>query len=228
MTLRLKPDLHWCVCAGRVVLLDLKADRYFCVPAGVDEAFLRAAEGDALPDDRNKLQALLDRGLVLDQGGVGGGGGGARPATRTIVAEADGDLFGEALPRANAWDLLTVVVLQARAALQLRRQPLSVITRHVAAEGEAASRRPPGGLDRLLAIVSAFAASSLALREADRCLARALAAHAACCREGIAPKLVLGVQLDPFRAHAWVQLGTRVLIGDYEQVRLFTPIAVLG
>jgi hypothetical protein len=167
---------------------------------------------------------LVDRGLVIEESGSGD----ARHGAGSMLPEADGDLFDDALPRAKPWDLLKVVALQAGAVLQLRRQPLSVIARQVARKGEAAARCPAGPAERLPAIASAFATSSLVLREADRCLPRALAAHAACCREGIPSKLVLGVQLDPFRAHAWVQLGTKVLVGDYEQVRLFTPIAVLG
>jgi hypothetical protein len=42
------------------------------------------------------------------------------------------------------------------------------------------------------------------------------------------PSLVFGVRMNPFRAHCWVQLGGQVLIGDFEQVRLFTPIAAFG
>jgi hypothetical protein len=41
------------------------------------------------------------------------------------------------------------------------------------------------------------------------------------------PSLVLGVRINPFAAHAWVQIGDRVLVGDYDQVRLFTPILVV-
>jgi hypothetical protein len=63
---------------------------------------------------------------------------------------------------------------------------------------------------------------------AGRCLVRAVAAHAACCAAGVRPRLVFGVCVDPFRAHAWIQLEEQVLVGDFEQVRLFTPIAVFG
>jgi hypothetical protein len=31
----------------------------------------------------------------------------------------------------------------------------------------------------------------------------------------------------PFAAHCWVQLGDAVLIGGYEQARLYTPILVI-
>lgn len=222
MTLRLREDLHWCVSGGRVVLLDLLADRYFCVPAGVDDAFLRAVRGVATEPDRDRLVELIDRGLLLD------GCGGSAPEAGPAIPRVEGELFEDALPRAKAGDILTVMVLQAVAAWQLRRQPLSAVARDMARRGEAAKRRPPPDQERLRAIAAAFAAGSLVFREADRCLPRALAAHAACCREGIAASVVLGVQLDPFRAHAWAQIGARVLIGDYEQVRLFTPIAALG
>jgi hypothetical protein len=32
------------------------------------------------------------------------------------------------------------------------------------------------------------------------------------------------VRTNPFAAHAWVQIDEEVLVGDFEQVRLFTPI----
>jgi hypothetical protein len=43
----------------------------------------------------------------------------------------------------------------------------------------------------------------------------------------VAAKLVLGVVAHPFTAHCWVQLGTAVLVGGFEQARLYTPILVV-
>jgi hypothetical protein len=73
-------------------------------------------------------------------------------------------------------------------------------------------------------IVAALEHSALWLGSADRCLRRAIAAMMMCRRRGLAAQLVLGVRIDPFGAHAWVQLDERVLVGEFEQVRLFTPI----
>ena len=54
-----------------------------------------------------------------------------------------------------------------------------------------------------------------------------LAFHSSCRKRGLETKLVLGVIAHPFTAHCWVQLGTAVLVGGYEQARLYTPILVL-
>jgi hypothetical protein len=62
---------------------------------------------------------------------------------------------------------------------------------------------------------------------AGRCLPRALAFLRAGHRRGLRPMLVLGIRLDPFRAHAWVQSGCKVLVGDYEEARAYSPILVL-
>jgi hypothetical protein len=77
-------------------------------------------------------------------------------------------------------------------------------------------------------IAAASAAASLLTRSHDRCLVRALAAHSMCIKSGIGAKLVFGVIAHPFTAHCWVQLGNAVLVGDYEQARLYTPILVIG
>lgn len=82
-------------------------------------------------------------------------------------------------------------------------------------------RRSP----RLEHIVSASATVSLITRSHDRCLVRALAMHSLCRRAGAT--LVFGVIAHPFTAHCWVQLGSAVLVGGYEQARLYTPILVV-
>jgi hypothetical protein len=75
--------------------------------------------------------------------------------------------------------------------------------------------------------VSAAAATALLLRSHDRCLVRGLALHSLCRKRGLNTKLVLGVVAHPFAAHCWVQLENVVLVGGYEQARLYTPILVL-
>ena len=46
---------------------------------------------------------------------------------------------------------------------------------------------------------------------------RALAVHAICKRSGIDAKLVFGVIGQPFEAHCWVQRGSTVVVGGFEQ-----------
>ena len=77
-------------------------------------------------------------------------------------------------------------------------------------------------------IAGAFIRSGLLLGTSGRCLVRAIACHARCNAFGLQTQLVLGIRSDPFQAHAWVQLGSELLVGDYEQARAYVPILVVS
>jgi len=57
-----------------------------------------------------------------------------------------------------------------------------------------------------------------------RCLFHALALTIFLSHYGVYPQFVMGVKMDPWAAHSWVQMGEYVLDGTPEQVRFFTPI----
>lgn len=221
MTFRLRDNLYWCLCGGRVIFLDVKADRYFCLPFGPEAAFARLAAGDVEPGDAERLRALIARGLLIED-----------PASRGLrppspLEPATGDLLQEPYPPPRIRDLLGALAFETRAAWLLRTRPFLQVVKGVERRGTQC--RSPHACDkRLRRIASASATISLLLRAADRCLVRALAVHATCCRHGIRPRLVLGVRVNPFGAHCWVQLDQTVLVGDFEQVRLFTPIVAFG
>lgn len=222
MAFRLRDNLHWCVCDGQVILLDVEADRYFGLPASSVTAFERAADGRVRPEDCERLRPLIAQGLLIED-----------PASRGLSAAA-------ALP-ATARDfpheldaspgIATVIrafVSEIRFARLLRSKPLLDVLR-IVEQARTGRRGTSGHADRRLgSIIGASITVSLVLRAADRCLVRALAVQWACRRHGISSKLVFGVRAEPFAAHCWVQLNETVLVGDFEQVRLFTPILVLG
>jgi hypothetical protein len=138
------------------------------------------------------------------------------------------DFLEEPYPTARSRDVLGAVVSQLWWGALLRTRGLAAVVKTV----QRRSREPRPSRahpDRqIAAIISGFSSASLLLPPADRCLVRALALHHLCWRRGIRAVLVFGVRMNPFRAHCWVQLADRILIGEFEQVRLFTPIAVLG
>lgn len=222
--MQLRDDLHWCLCAERVILLDLAADRYLCLPAGLEAAFVRGAEGRPEAGDRAKLRGLITRAFLLESGCQESI---SRPR-RTRIPAPTADLFVGAGGKANAADVMRALAFDVWASRQLRRRPLLSLAREAAQRANSLRVAAPNAQEHLRRIVAGFAALRLLVPEAGRCLIRGLAVHAACCREGIPARLVLGVQLHPFQAHAWVQLDDKVVVGDFEQVRLFTPIAVLG
>lgn len=61
----------------------------------------------------------------------------------------------------------------------------------------------------------------------DSCLSRSLTIRRFLLYHRISAKLVIGVRLVPFTAHAWIQLGTIVVNDAVDHVRSFTPIMEL-
>ena len=222
MALRLRDNLYWCNCGGQVVFLDVEADRYFALGGIAGQAFLSVAEGSAPADSEALLASLISRGLLVDDAD----GRGVRPS-QTIQA-ATGDLLWEPHNTAQLTDIVAAFASELRAALLLWRRPMREVLDSLARE-PAGTPRSVRNLDELVQrIASASIMVSFVLRATDRCLVRALAVQSRCRRLGIKSKLVFGVRMRPFGAHCWVQFQEYVLVGDFEQVRLYTPILVLG
>ena len=221
MAYRLRDNLYWCVCGGRVIFLDVDEDRYFCLSRAAEAAFVRLADGEAEAGDREALHALLERGFLIDDP--------ASPGLRSArpLEPARRDMLQQPCPPPGVLDVLGAFAAETRAAWLLRRRPFVQILDGVRKDPAHRRRHPRTVGERLRRIVSASMAVSLVLRASDRCLVRALAVQSTCRRYGIDSMLVFGVRMNPFGAHCWVQLGEMVLVGDYEQVRLFTPIAAL-
>jgi hypothetical protein len=216
----LADHLSFCICAERVVLLDLKADRYFCLGPRLEPAFKRwtASAGEfasALDAD-----LLLACGLVVPRRAV------AAPASESLLPPATHDLI-DTVPSCEVADFVRALVAQFVAAAHLRRRPLVEVLQHCRRQRTVAALASDRARCRARPIAAALERSGLLLGSGDRCLSRALAAMQLCRRRGIGAALVFGIRLNPFAAHSWVQLDDAVLVGDYEQVRLFTPILVV-
>jgi hypothetical protein len=205
-----------------VIFLDLAGNRYFALNPALDGPFLRLMSGEAGPCERHRLCSLLPRGLLSEGEGREAGKGTA------AVVPPTGEFLHRASSRSGLLDLIAAIHSQLWCSFLLRSKPLSRIVEGIGGSWREGCRRPPGADRHLARIGASFAASSLLLPVADRCLVRALAMLALCVRRDIHPQLVFGVRANPFRAHCWLQLEGDVLIGDYEQVRLFTQIAAFG
>lgn len=217
----LREDVHWCNCGGRAVFLDLKADRYFCLPRDSNAAFLRIARDDPDPKNSELLDPLVRRGLLV--------AGEAHKAMQpqAAIEAPQGDFSSAPDARPGLLDIIRAVFSELRMAWLLRQRTLHDVVGKVRRCGRAIS--PIGGDQHrsLEALVSAAAVTAFFLRSHDRCLVRGLAFHSSCRKRGLNTKLVLGVIAHPFTAHCWVQLGEVVLVGGCEQARLYTPILVL-
>lgn len=209
------PRLTYCRVGDRVVFLDIAADRYFCLPSRLDQFFQRRVAGcsDA---DSHMVAALRRAGVVDDAGAIR-----AVPCPGLPVAE-------DALsPSQRTRSLIKVAFAQSRVQARLRSWSFERVIAH-----ERQRHRSSKPLDRRMAdelsmLYAAFQALAGWFGEADRCLARSIAFRALAFQRGFAPTLVLGVKLDPFAAHCWVQSGTRIDNDAIERTRLYTPILTI-
>lgn len=220
MRFTLSDGLSWCLCAGRAVFLDLRGDRYFCLPPPDDDAFRAwAAEGsEAVP--RAVLERLAANGVLTPGDAEQGMPAQIAPASRDLALIA-----GRAMPLSGIGPAL---VAQLRAKWAIRRRPLVTSMRHRALRPAAHLHVRNDIFDEAHRIARAFEATALLLRKADQCLPRALAAQSLCARRGVPSALVFGVRLEPFAAHCWVQWDDAVIVGGLEEVRMFTPILVVS
>ena len=211
--------MHWCVSSGRVVFLDVEADRYFCLPSALNGAFLRLAAGQLRPGDADVLHKLAARGLLIEASGP------FQPPA-TIETPACDYLDGQT-PPVGLLPILRALAWEMRAAWRLRTRPFHRLIERTEEPASRSAQASGDGDGSLRAIVSAANSVAFLTRAHNRCLVRARAVDALCRTHGIRPKLVFGVIAHPFAAHCWVQLGSTVLVGGFEQARLHTPILVL-
>lgn len=221
MPFRLRDDLHWCDCGGRAVFVDLDGDRYFCLAAAANGAFLRLAHDESRADDEERLEALVKSGVLIETCAPAEA---LRPASIEPVTR---DYLDEPGSRADLLHIASALAWELRVGWSLRTRPIARIVE--AARQRRLRRSATSGDPRrsLETVVAAANTAAFLTRAHNRCLVRGFAVHAACKSIGVEAKLVFGVIAHPFAAHCWVQLGSAVLVGGFEQARLYTPILLV-
>lgn len=220
MAYTLKPGVSFCRVSDRMMFLDVEADRYFCLSPTAEHCFARLIDGAAIAAEDDTILANLARHGPL----TGDSCGGpllpclAKAATRT-------DPFGFVASPGLAQLMLAAGSL-ALAPLRLRLFGLGGVIRALQARKARATIPAPHDR-RLTATAAAFVQLRYVATAHDRCLTRSIALASRLFAQGLPAELVLGVQLRPFAAHAWVQAGDRLLNDRVDVVRDFTPILVV-
>ncbi|HET7605758.1 MAG TPA: lasso peptide biosynthesis B2 protein [Sphingomicrobium sp.] len=222
MGFQLRDGIHWCDCEGRAIFLDVDNDRYFCLPSAINEAFKRLAHEQPRPGDAVALKMLCSRGVLVERNGLSRLRSPARidPPTHDLAVVPG---------RGPGLDLVVrALISRAVASRRLRTRSFADVLARV--HDLAGKSRSSAGGEQEAARCIARAEEAITLLTAvpGKCLVRALSVHSLCARYGVSTKLVFGVIAHPFSAHCWVQSGGAVLVGDYEQARLYTPILALG
>jgi len=213
----LRDGLSFCRTEGHTIFLDLYADRYFGLRPSLDEAFGSLVEADHI-DDR-QCDALLEAGIIIRSPAD------VRPAPcqRSHPSEARLHI---AKPRLSPAYVASALTRRLWWRARLRQLPFSRNIRSIERRKlSVAPRTAP--TDRLAHIDRAYRQAAMILSAHDQCLPTALSLASWLIALGIRPDLVLGVKLNPFEAHSWVEVDGMVIADDPDQVRPFCPIRII-
>jgi hypothetical protein len=210
------PGVSACLADGRLVILNVPADRYLMLPPDAEASVRRLIDGcPAAPGDDSIRERLCTAGLVLKRVKRG------RLQLCEAIEPAQSLVDDGWAPPGNLQSAIAGFrVLEAT--LNLRWRGLDAVLRSIAAIPAPAEDH----IEEVFSVAAAFAELRFLVRALDRCLPLSVALTSAAKRHA-EMQLILGVRRDPFCAHAWAQIGTIVLNDRLDTVRSFTPVLAL-
>lgn len=204
------PHIHLAKVDDDIVVLDVTADRYSCLPDAASVIHLMA--GGAMVTHESIADDLVRAGLAAP-----------RPPQTPRPLPVSPHKEASTSPRPRRSDIM--------------RASLCLITATLAFRGRAFAslvdpgRRPsiltarPSDV-RLADLIGAARKARPWIPFEGECLQRAFLLRAFLANRGIAANWVFGVRTKPFAAHCWLQIGDTVVGDRLERVNLYTPIMV--
>lgn len=217
----LRPGLHFCLSEGRVVLLDLDADRYFALSDPVNNAFIALANEGAETTGLASLAPLIKRRILVRAD---------RDDEQLTIKYAEAPTSELDRPRSPAPMALVgaALVSEAAAAWQTRKKPLMSIVTDIQRMRTSLDRHPKRrAAPELGLLVAASFRTDYLISRSDYCLRRSVALIYLMARYRMFPSLVIGVRARPFAAHCWVQVDGMILNDSFDRVRTYSPILVV-
>lgn len=213
MSLRLTSNTHAACCGEDVVLLDLTAGSYACLPGCGPLIALRPASSSLQVRDLDLAKGLLAIGAA--EAGEG--------APRVAAPPAERDLSHPAQIWLSPADGGAMLACLGDLALSYWRAPFGRLI-------QTAQSRRIGACGEERAIAAAAQAFQHMLPWVPAqgvCLYRSFFLLSFLRRRGLSASWVFGVQTYTFEAHCWLQAGDLVLDDHLEHVRGFAPILAL-
>jgi len=219
-------NMSFCLTGGRAVFLDTRQNRYFRLGSQPEATFRALVARGGEPDldvgplvRLGVLQAVADEGCRLNPA--------AAPApTRSLVED------GRAVAPPDAGLTLEVVSAVVMSWASLKCLSLaSVVERHRAMRQRRRipdrGAQPRSRAGDIFSISASFNRTRRIVPIDTVCLLDSLALHRVLVHRGQCPLLVIGVRLNPFAAHCWVQTDDIVLNDAVERATTYTPILVI-
>ncbi|WP_257538986.1 lasso peptide biosynthesis B2 protein [Sphingobium sp. CFD-1] len=213
----LREGLSFCRTEGRTIFLDLNADRYFGLRPGLDQAFECLIDTGSI-DDRHG-DALLEAGIIT-RSSIGD-----RPAPCPRTQSSETSLPMEK-PCVSPAYVASAIARRLWWRARVKHLPFSRNIGSIERRKQHVAQRtaPPS---RLAQLDQAYRQAAMILSARDQCLPTALSLASWLIALGFRPDLVLGVKLNPFQAHSWVEVDGMVIADNPEQVRPFNPIRII-
>lgn len=215
--LQLLPHVSVAIVDDRAIFLDLRRDRYFA---------LDGEAADAMAALRSDPHRLVDDELAgtLIATGLFAASNEPRELLPAPLAIPNRNLPED---RANLHvkDLIPVLLLLAGRRRAVRKRPLERVIARRRRLG--AGRSQLLSTDAIVALAQRFLRARALIPIRPICLQDSLALHDWLAAHGARAALVIGVRLDPFAAHCWVQIGETVLNDASDRVAAYTPILVV-
>ena len=212
--LQLHPGISFALVGDQAIFLDLRHDRYVALDETAADAFAALRSDCGCSGEAAK--ALLETGL-FERPPM------AAKIVPAVITTPDRDLpdYGgrPALP-----DVLHVWALSISYRRAVRRQPIRTV---IAKQRRLHADRTQRAGTATPALVQRFLRARALVPVKPVCLQDSLALRDWLAAHGAPSSLVLGVRLDPFAAHCWVQHGETVLNDAADRVAAYTPILVV-
>ena len=222
----LRTHVHACLSGGQLVLLDLRADRYFALEAAEAAALAPLVRGwpvsaaDAAGGDETMARELLERSLLTQNESAG------KPATPVVIESVATELTVDGgVPHLGARRIAAALVATARAAIVLRCWSLVRIVRRVSRRKSLYHGTGSSSLERTRDLTMAFEyLRPFLYSPRDACLFDCLTLTEFLAMHGVFPTWVFGVRAKPFAAHCWLQHEGVLLNDSVVRTGSFTPI----
>lgn len=218
MIWQILPHTTLCIASDRLILLDIRQDRYLRVPSVIAPAMRAWLEGAATPAPRDVLRMLTDNRVARS-------GDPAPSNTARDVVRIPTELIPPIWKIADApRQVASVVVAQLATRLRQRTQSLASLLRdHI----HMRTARRPIDRTRIEARCATFARSRIFSPLPRNCLLDTLSLDRWLGDDARDCRIVFGVTAHPFTAHCWLQSSHVVLNDSYDHVARHTPILAL-
>jgi hypothetical protein len=213
----LRDDVYVAVLGDDVVLLDMAADAYLCLPDAGPVLTIAPADGEVSTLSAGAARDLLTSGLATYQTPR------RRWPTPPPLPSRGVDLTTRA-SRIRARDVIRLFGCLVDLALHYRGRRFSEILSYARASRLGA--RPASERDTLVEVVRRFHVAAVWLPAPGKCLVRSFLLLRYLHRSGFDADWVVGVRTWPFAAHCWLQVGDCSLDDAPERLVSYQPICV--